>query len=199
MLTTFKRQQRRYENRLFQRCIPSQNQIIFKKHPNFVWLAKKYFFFLAKKMIFKFCLLLSRGTTGGLKPFILMFYTFVIFSGKKFDFRVLLFTFKKHPRRYENRLFKRSIPSQYRIIYKKTPKIRFASKKKNSGKKFDFRILLSYFRGLKTIYFYVLSHLSNDLSTKTPKFRFTSKYFFLAKKNDSRILLFYFKVTSQEV
>ena len=47
---------------------------------------------------------------------------------------------------------------------------------------------------MKTVYFNVLSHLSNDLSTKTPKFRFASKkLFFSGQKIDFRILLITFK------
>ena len=67
LLITFKRHHKRYENLLIERSIPSQYRIIYKKHPNFVLLAKNYFFFLAKNLIFKFCLLLSRGITGGIK------------------------------------------------------------------------------------------------------------------------------------
>ena len=53
---------------------------------------------------------------------------------------------------------------------------------------------------MKTVYFNVLPHLSNDLSTKTPKFHFASrKKFFSGKKFDFRIFLFYFKEASQEV
>ena len=97
--------------------------------------ASKKLFFLAKKLIFKFCLLLSRGITGGMKTFYfyvlsrfstelstktpkIRFASKIFFSGKKFDFQILLITFKRHHRRYGNRLFYRSIPSQYRIIYK---------------------------------------------------------------------------------
>ena len=150
-------------------------------------LAKNYFF-LAKNLIFKFCLLLSRGITGGMKtiysnvlfhistelptknthislctqnfffwqriwfsnfayyiteasqevwkPFILTFYPVsiqnylpktpkirfaskkIFFLAKKFDLQILLITFKWYQRRHKNRLLSRSIPSQYRIIYK---------------------------------------------------------------------------------
>ena len=111
MLISFKRQHRRYENRFFFMVYPISVTIYLQKktHQNFVLLAKHYFFWQKKNNIW-----------------------------------ILLITFKRQHRRYENRLFHRSIPSQQRFIYKKTTKIRFASKKKKkiSGKKFDFRILL---------------------------------------------------------
>ena len=100
----------------------SEPSYLQKTHPKFVLLAKNYFF-LAKKLIFKFCLLLSRGTIGGMKTvyfivlsrlstklstkkhanFVLL--AKIIFSGKNFDFRILLITFKRQQRRYENHLF----------------------------------------------------------------------------------------------
>ena len=131
------------------------------KSPYFVLLAKKKIFFLAKKMIFKFCLLLSRGIKGGMKNVYFNVLSHLStelstktpeirfaskkISGKKFDFRILLITFKRHHRRYETRLFYRSIPSQNRTIYKRHPNF-VLKQKKISGKKFDYRILLITFK-----------------------------------------------------
>ena len=96
-------------------------ELFTKKHPKFVLLAKNYFL-LAKNLIFKFCLLLSRGITGGMKTIyfnvlfhirpnylqktpIFRFASKNFFSGKEFDFQILLIKLKKHHRRYETRLF----------------------------------------------------------------------------------------------
>ena len=74
--------------------------------------ASKKLFFLAKNLIFKFCLLLSRGAIGGIKTvsFIVLSHLSTELStkiskfrfaskkhifGKKFDFRIWLFYFKE--------------------------------------------------------------------------------------------------------
>ena len=70
-----------------------------KKHPNYALQAKKNFF-LAKNFIFKFCLLLSKGITGGMKTVYFNVLSRLsaelstkkniqnfVLLGKKFDFR----------------------------------------------------------------------------------------------------------------
>ena len=123
------------------------NVLSTKKHPNFVLLAKNYFFW-QKNLIFKFWLFISRGIIGGIKPFILTFY-----------------------------------PVSVSNYLQKPSKFRFASKKKIFflAKNLIFKSCLLLSRciagGMKTIYFNVLSHLSNDLFTKT------HPYFVLLAKN----------------
>ena len=46
---------------------------------------------------------------------------------KKIDFQILLFTFKRNHRRYENRLFLTFYPVSVPHYLQKTPKNRFAS------------------------------------------------------------------------
>ena len=106
-----------------------------KKPPIFRFASKKLFFFWQRIWFSNFAYYIQEASQEVWKPFILTFYPVPEpnylqktpkirfgnknkFSGKKFDFQILLFTFKKHQRRYENRLFYRSFTSQYRIIYK---------------------------------------------------------------------------------
>ena len=100
----------------------------------------------------------------------------LFFSGKKFDIQILLITFKRHHRRYENRLF--NVISRLRTeLSTKTPKIRFASKQLFIlAKKLIFKFCLLLSRGtiggMKTVYFIVLSRLSTELSTKNIQISF---------------------------
>ena len=70
----------------------------------------------------------------------------LFFLAKKFDFRILLITFKKHYRRYKKPFILTFYPVSVPNHLQKTSKFRFASKKFISGKKIDFRVLLFYFK-----------------------------------------------------
>ena len=93
-----------------------------KKTSKFRFASKQRF--LAKNLIFKFCFLVKRGITVDMKNVYFNVLSrlstelsgkkthpnFVMLAkkripGKKFDFQILLLTFKRHHRRYENRLF----------------------------------------------------------------------------------------------
>ena len=176
-------------------------------------LAKEIF--LAKNLIFEFCLILSNGIYGGMKTVyfiglsrfstelstktpIFRFASKKLFSGKTFDFRILLITFKRHHNRYENRFILTFYPISVPNYLQKTPKIRFACQNffflvKHLTLKFCLLLSRSIAGGMKIVYFIVLSRLSTELSTKTPIFRFASKTLFSGKTFDFRILLITFK------
>ena len=115
------------------------------KTPIFRFASKKLFF-LAKNLIFEFCLLLSRGSRGGMKTFY-----FKVLSHLSNDLST-----KKHPN------------------FVLLAKIYFFLAK-NLIFEFFLLLSRGIIGGMKTVYFNVLSYLSTELSTKTPIFRFASE------------------------